>query len=189
MSAKGLSSRAIIGRFYQRLEQNPGLEWVNALSNYFSSDQESETYKWLGQVPVMREWIGGRQAKGFRENGITIENKHFEATLELLVRELRRDKTGQVMVRVDELADRTNAHWAKLLSELIINAEIQICYDGQYFFDTDHTEGDSGAQSNKLSIDISGSANGSPWLHHRSIGGRAAAFHPASDSAALLAEG
>jgi phage major head subunit gpT-like protein len=122
MSAKGLSSRAIIGRFYQRLEQNPGLEWVAALSNYFTSDQESETYKWLGQVPVMREWIGGRQAKGFRENGITIENKHFEATLEVLVRELRRDKTGQVMVRVDELADRTNAHWAKLLSELIINA-------------------------------------------------------------------
>jgi len=156
MSAKGLSSRAIIGRFYQRLEQNPGLEWVAALSNYFTSDQESETYKWLGQIPVMREWIGGRQAKGFRENGITIENKHFEATLEVLVRELRRDKTGQVMVRVDELADRTNAHWAKLLSELIINAESQICYDGQYFFDTDHAEGDSGSQSNKLSIDISG---------------------------------
>lgn len=30
-----------------------------------------------------------------------------------------------------------------------------MCYDGQYFFDTDHAEGTSGAQSNKLSIDIS----------------------------------
>lgn len=155
MGATTLSSRAIIGRYYQRLEQNPGLQWVGAVSNYFTSDQESETYKWLGQVPVMREWIGGRNAKGFRENGITIENKHFEATLEVLVRELKRDKTGQVMVRVDELADRTNAHWAKLLSELIENAESTVCYDGQYFFDTDHAEGDSGSQSNKLSIDIS----------------------------------
>lgn len=155
MGATTLSSRAIIGRYYQRLEQNPGLQWVGAVSNYFTSDQESETYKWLGQVPVMREWIGGRNAKGFRENGITIENKHFEATLEVLVRELKRDKTGQVMVRVDELADRTNAHWAKLLSELIENAESTVCYDGQYFFDTDHAEGNSGSQSNKLSIDIS----------------------------------
>lgn len=102
MSAKGLSSRAIIGRFYQRLEQNPGLEWVAALSNYFTSDQESETYKWLGQVPVMREWIGGRQAKGFRENGITIENKHFEATLEVLVRELRRDKARMYLGFINE---------------------------------------------------------------------------------------
>ncbi len=155
MGASTLSSRAIIGRYYQRLEQNPGLQWVAAISNYFTSDQESETYKWLGQVPVMREWIGGRNAKGFRENGITIENKHFEATLEVLVRELKRDKTGQVMVRVDELADRTNAHWAKLLSTLIENGESTVCYDGQYFFDTDHAEGDSGAQSNKLQIDIS----------------------------------
>lgn len=155
MGASTLSSRAIIGRYYQRLEQNPGLQWVGAISNYFTSDQESETYKWLGQVPVMREWIGGRNAKGFRENGITIENKHFEATLELLVRELKRDKTGQVMVRVDELADRTNAHWAKLLSTLIENGESTVCYDGEYFFDTNHSEGDSGAQSNKLQIDIS----------------------------------
>lgn len=156
MGASTLSSRAIIGRYYQRLEQNPGLDWINAATNYFTSDQESETYRWLGQVPAMREWIGGRQAKGFRENGITIENKHFEATLELLVRELKRDKTGQVMVRVDELADRTNAHWAKLLSDLIANGESRVCYDGQYFFDTDHAEGDSGSQSNSLSIDISG---------------------------------
>ena len=155
MGASTLSSRAIIGRYYQRLEQNPGLQWVAAISNYFTSDQESETYKWLGQVPVMREWIGGRNAKGFRENGITIENKHFEATLELLVRELKRDKTGQVMVRVDELADRTNAHWAKLLSTLIENGESTVCYDGEYFFDTNHSEGDSGSQSNKLQIDIS----------------------------------
>jgi hypothetical protein len=104
----------------------------------------------------MREWIGGRQAKGFRENGITIENRHFEATLELLTRELRLDKTGQVMVRVNELADRTNGHWAKLVSDLVVNAESRVAYDGQYFFDTDHSEGKSGSQSNSLSVDISG---------------------------------
>lgn len=100
MGASTLSSRAIIGRYYQRLEQNPGLQWVTSVSNYFTSDQESETYKWLGQVPAMREWIGGRHAKGFLENGVTIQNKHFEATLEVLVREMQRDKTGQIMVRV-----------------------------------------------------------------------------------------
>jgi phage major head subunit gpT-like protein len=155
MGASTLSSRAIIGAYYARLEQNPGMGWVDAISNYFTSDQDSETYPWLGQSPVMREWIGGRHAKGLRENGITIENKHFEATLEILVKDMRRDKTSQVMTRVHELADRTNAHWAKLLSELIANAATLSCYDGQYFFDTDHAEGDSGTQSNKISVDIS----------------------------------
>ena len=96
MSASALSSRAIIGSFYRRLKQNSGLKWVEAISNYFQSDQDSETYNWLGQVPVMREWAGGRQAKGFTTNGLTIENKHFEATLEVPVKDLRRDKTASV---------------------------------------------------------------------------------------------
>ena len=155
MSAKGLSSRAIIGSFYRRLSILEGSSWIGAISMMFNSDQESEEYKWLGQVPAMREWVGGRQAKGFRENGITIENKHYEATLEVLLREVRRDKTGQLMVRVNELARRTNTHWASLLSTLIINGESTVCYDGQFFFDTDHSEGDSGTQSNDIQVDIS----------------------------------
>lgn len=155
MSAKGLSSRAIIGEFYRRLEQDAGQSWITAVSMLFQSDQESETYKWLGQSPVMREWIGGRQAKGFRENGITIANKHFEATLEVLISELRRDKTGQLRVRIQELAERTNSHWASLLSTLIQNGTSAICYDGQYFYDTDHSEGKSGTQSNLITVDIS----------------------------------
>jgi phage major head subunit gpT-like protein len=154
MGASSLSSRAIIGEFYNTLQQELGASWIAAVSNYFDSDQESETYKWLGMAPAMREWIGGRQAKGFRENGLTIVNKKFEATLEVLVDEIRRDKTGQVMVRVREMAERTNSHWAKLLSTLIVNAESSVCYDGQYFFDTDHAEGDSGPQDNDLSVDV-----------------------------------
>lgn len=150
MSASALSSRAIIGSFYRRLKQNSGLKWVEAISNYFQSDQDSETYNWLGQVPVMREWAGGRQAKGFTTNGLTIENKHFEATLEVPVKDLRRDKTGQTRIRINELADRTNSHWAQLLSKLIVSGESTVCYDGQYFFDTDHEEGKSGQQSNKI---------------------------------------
>ncbi len=155
MGASTLSSRAIIGEFYKTLEQNIGASWVPLISNYFPSDQDSESYPWLGMVPQMREWVGGRNAKGFRENGITIENKHFESTIEVLVKELRRDKTGQVMTRIRELAQRTNAHWASLLSTLIVNGASTDCYDGQYFFDTDHSEGDSGTQSNDISVDIS----------------------------------
>lgn len=154
MSLNELSSRAIVGLYYKRLEQKTGMDWIEAISNYFTSDQESETYKWLGQSPVMREWVGGRQAKGFLTNGLTIENKHFEGTLEIAVKDLRRDKTGQIKVRINEFADRTNAHWAQILSKLINNAESTVCYDGQYFFDTDHSEGKSGAQSNKIQVDL-----------------------------------
>lgn len=155
MGASGLSSRAIIGEFYKTLNQDDGAAWVGAIAMLFTSDQDSETYKWLGQSPAMREWVGGRNAKGFRENGLTITNKHYETTLEVLVKELRRDKTGQIMVRIQEMAKRTNSHWASLLSTLLLNGPSTVCYDGKYFFDTDHSEGDSGTQSNDISVDIS----------------------------------
>ena len=153
MSAKGLGSRAIIGYIMDALDQ-PQNTWVDAVSNLFTSDQESETYKWLGTSPIMREWIGGRQAKGFRENGFTIKNKTFEATLEVMLDEIRRDKTGQVMARIRQMAERAQDHDAKLLSALIVGGEAALCYDGQFFFDTDHVEGDSGTQSNDLTLDI-----------------------------------
>ena len=154
MSAQALGSRAIIGEFFARLEQNLGASWVPLISNLFESDQASESYKWLGQSPVMREWLGGRDPKGFTMNGIDIANKHYEATMEVLVDEIRRDKTGQVMIRVQEMAERTNAHWAKLLSTLIIAGEATNSYDGQYFFDTDHVEGASGTNDNDIANDI-----------------------------------
>ena len=155
MGAQTLSSRAIIGEFYRALEQEDGSGMLSAISMLFTSDQDGEDYKWLGQAPQMQEWIGGRNAKGFRENGLRIDNKHFESTIEVLVRDLRRDKTGQVMLRIQELAARTSSHWLSLISALLVNGESNVCYDGQYFFDTDHSEGDSGVQSNDISVDIS----------------------------------
>lgn len=150
-----ITSRAVIGMYYEALQANSGAAWIDGVSNYFTSDQASEQYAWLDQVPALREWVGGRHARGFLENGISIENKHFESTIEIALRDLRRDKTSQIQARINELAERGNTHWASLLSTLIVNGETAVCYDGQYFFDTDHAEGSSGAQSNDITTDIS----------------------------------
>ena len=169
MGTYKLSSRAIIGTFFNRLQQNIGTEWVPRIGMEFTSNQPSEEYAWLGMSPAMREWIGGRQAKGLNESSVIIKNKKFEATIEVLVDELRRDKTGQILIRVQEIADRYNAHWAKLLSALIIAGEAAtagLCYDGQYFFDTDHSELSSGTQSNDISVDISALPTGDTTGSH-----------------------
>ena len=155
MGLNYLTQREVIGTYFHALQQSDGAAWVNRISNYFPSDQRSERYAWLGQSPMMREWIGGRNAKGLTEKNFTIVNKHYEATLEIHKNDLRRDKSTQAMIRVNELAKRSNSHWASLLSTLIQAGAASYCYDGQYFFDTDHSEGSSGSQSNSISVDIS----------------------------------
>lgn len=166
MSALGLTSRAILGELYFRLNTGPD-SWVNTLAYPIVSDQASEEHRWLGMVPQLREWVGGRVPHGLREQGFTIVNKDYEATIEVLTSELRRDKTGQVMRRIADLALRARSHKAKLLSTLMLNGPSTVCYDGEYFFDTDHAEGDSGTQDNDISIDISAlpaAVEGSPTV-------------------------
>ena len=151
-----LSSRAIIGMYYAQLETTTGAAWIDKVSNLFQSDQSSETYNFLGQSPAMREWLGGRQAKALAGQGVTIINKHYEATLAVATKDMRRDKTSQIEARIGEFVDQDMRHWGSLLTDFIIAAPSTTCYDGQYFFDTDHTEGENTtSQSNDLSIDIS----------------------------------
>lgn len=155
MDQTHLSSRAIVGIYYAAMEADAGTNWLDAISNSFGSDQASEQYVFLGQSPAFREWVGGRQAKGFSGNGITIFNKHYESTIEVRKVDARRDKTGQITARMGEWGLRGQTHWASLVSALIVAGAATACYDGQNFYSTTHSEGASGVQSNKINCDIS----------------------------------
>lgn len=155
MSVQRVGVAGVRGEFFLRLAAATLQSWINGSTMLFGSDSAVETYPWLGQSPAMREMIGGKIAKGIQDQQITIANKEFEATLELADRDFRRDKTGQVVIRISELAGRTVSHWSKLLSDLIETGEAALAYDGQFFFDTDHSEGDSGTQDNDITTDIS----------------------------------
>jgi phage major head subunit gpT-like protein len=98
--------------------------------------QETETYKWLGMVPKFREWLGGRNAGHPKVETYSIRNRLWEQTLEFSVDDLRRDKTGQIMIRIGELAQSGAAFWEDLLIALI-NAN-STCYDGLSLFSTAH---------------------------------------------------
>ena len=150
-----ITSRAVKGEMTRALAAGMPPAWVPDVANMFTSDQASETYPWLSATPAMREWVGGRNPKAFTENPIEITNKHFEDTLVVQKKDLRRDKFGALKARIAELSRRAMTHPASLISTLILNGASTVCYDGQYFFDTDHSEGDSGTQSNDLTIDIS----------------------------------
>lgn len=149
-----LSSRVLIGMFWQAFhamsaDQN---SLLNRIAFPASSENATEKYGWLGHVPKMTEWIGQRQVAKLLASDYEIKNKHFEASLEFLVKDLRRDKTGQIRARIGDLAKTANEHMYELVVALMNGGASTACYDGQYFYDTDHVEGDSGTQSNDLAL-------------------------------------
>ena len=143
-----ITEKGLIGMFRQELEPIIGEGWASQIGMPSKSDQETETYRWLGMTPALREWVGGRQAKGMRVESYQITNKIFEATLDIPIDDLRRDKIDAIRPRLGDLAVRAKEHWEKLLTELIIANGL--CYDGQNFFDTDHVSGSSGTLQNDL---------------------------------------
>jgi len=141
--------------FYERLSQDVG-SWIDQIATpVLDSDQDSEDYAWLGMVPQMSEKKGQKQYSQIRETDWQVDNVEYQGGIAFPKKHILYDKTGQVQVRVNELADRSQAHWLSLIAPLIVAGESTACYDGQYFFDTDHTEGDSGTQDNDIEVDIS----------------------------------
>jgi phage major head subunit gpT-like protein len=150
MGMADLGSRGIIGRIFLALEETQPPEWVNAIGMSVTSDQDSETYRWLAALPAMREWLGGRNVNRLEVHEQIIRNKRWEASLQMSREELRRDKTDQIQLRINELAARASQHWAKLLTDLVEAGATTASYDGANFFSNAHIEGEYGSQDNLL---------------------------------------
>ena len=155
-----LSSRAIQGMFWEEIGKLDADQssLLNRIAFAAQSDQAAEQYGWLGQVPKMKEWIGERQLAKLAASDYTIKNKHFEASLNIAVKDLRRDKTGQIRSRIADLATSASMHMYELIIDLMKAGAATACYDGQFFYDTDHAEGESGTQDNDLALTTVSSA-------------------------------
>ena len=149
----GLLTKGLRSEFFQRFEATP--TYYQDLATRIPSNADTETYRWLGTVPRMREWGTGRLAKGLRTESYSVENLKYEATIEVDRDEIADDQTGQIRIRVAELAQRAATHKDYLISQLLINGETDgyNSYDGVSFFNDAHVSGASGSQSNKLSYD------------------------------------
>ncbi len=150
----GLLTRGLRSEFFHRFEATP--VYYRDLSTRIASNSDSETYRWLGTVPQMREWGTGRLARGLRTESYSVENLKYEATIEVDRDEIADDQTGQIRLRIGELAQRAATHKDYLLAQLLANGESAgfLGYDGVPFFSASHVSGTSGTQDNTLNHDV-----------------------------------
>lgn len=154
----GLLTKGLRSEFFQRFEAT--LTHFAELSTRVDSTASREDYKWLGSLPMMREFGNGRLAKGLRTESYSIENLKYEATLEVDRDEISDDQTGQIRVRVNELAQRAATHKDFMIGQLLANGATAgyVGYDGVTFFNDAHVSGDSGNQDNDLTFNAAAPA-------------------------------
>ncbi|MGB7480148.1 MAG: Mu-like prophage major head subunit gpT family protein [Burkholderiaceae bacterium] len=125
------------------------------------STTSQEVYAWLGQTTRFREWIGDRVIQNLKTHDFTIKNKPWENTVGVPREAIEDDTYGLYKPMIAQLGLDARQHPDELVFNLLANGFTQICYDGQYFFDTDHpvvqADGSIGSVSNF------GGGSGAAW--------------------------
>lgn len=102
------------------------------------SNSLEEAVAIIGQSPKMREWIGERVVQNFSASVFSIKNKDWEMTVEVDRNDIEDDRLGIYRPQIADMGKSAAFLWDDLVIDLLLKGHQTICYDGQYFFDTDH---------------------------------------------------
>lgn len=105
------------------------------------SETGEESYKWLGRIPRMREWIGDREIQNLTGSDYTIKNKDFELTIGVDRNDIEDDKIGVYTPVIQDMAQSTATFPDDLVFGLLKEGFTNKCYDGQPFFSDSHKVG------------------------------------------------
>lgn len=105
-----------------------------------TSSSAQETYGWMGSFPQLREWVGSRVIKSLQSHTFLIKNRKFESTVSVPRDAISDDKLGIFKPAFSEMGHQTRLHPEELIFGLLASGFQAKCYDGQYFFDTDHPQ-------------------------------------------------
>jgi phage major head subunit gpT-like protein len=116
---------------------NRTVNWPSVATRIPSST-EMNTYGWLGEIPGFREWIGPRVFHNLASRSYSIINKDWEDGFTVSRNKVEDDQFGIYSQQSNLLGDAAKGLWDQLVFDTLQAGASTVCYDGQFFFDTDH---------------------------------------------------
>lgn len=144
-----------------------GIELAPATWKSWASEMPSATktekYPFANLFPRFREWVGDRISKSLTANDYSLTNKRWEATVEVPREDIEDDRIGLWSSAMQDLGAAAQLLPEDALVDALIAGGSSLCYDGQYFFDTDHPvdpyDASKGVQANLLTSTALSEAN------------------------------
>lgn len=119
------------------------------------SGTSQNDYAWLSRFPKMRKWIGDKVIRALEAFKYTVVNDDFEATVEVDRNDIEDDTLGIYKPQAQMAGWSARQLPDEIVADLKNGAFANLCYDGQYFYDTDH-EVAGASVSNKSTAALSG---------------------------------
>ncbi|AKO97613.1 MULTISPECIES: Mu-like prophage major head subunit gpT family protein [Marinovum] len=132
------------------------------VSTEVKSTQKEQKYGWLGKIPNVREWIGARAVQNLEQHDYAIKEKPWELTIGVDRDDIETDNLGIYGPMFTEMGMSTGSKWDQLVFALLKTGFTTECYDGQFFFDTDHpVKNEAGEETSVANTD---GGSGTPWF-------------------------
>lgn len=112
--------------------------WSSSVATEMPSKTKQNTYAWLARLPRLREWLGERLVHSLSTHDYTVVNRKFEDTYGIPTTAIDDDEYGLYSPAMAMLGEQSKKWQDDLVVDALANGESRLCYDGQYFFDTDH---------------------------------------------------
>ena len=148
------------GEYQNAFDAVPKLK--DRVAKTIRSTTAMNTYGWLKSLTGMREWLGSRVVDNLSEASYTILNRSFEKTVGVIRDNIEDDNLGMYSDGFTMMGDGAGRLPEELVWGLLKAGFATNCWDGQFFFDTDHpvmlSDGTMGTYAN-----TDGGA-GQPWF-------------------------
>ena len=125
--------------------------WQNTLARRIPSSTDRENIVIGGAVPTVQERNGINRRDQSVDRLWTIHNVTYDALHDMPREAYVDDQIGRVAELARLLGVRIASHPARLISELVADGEVGLCYDGLPFYSDNHTHAGEAVQSNLVS--------------------------------------
>ncbi|WP_126456725.1 Mu-like prophage major head subunit gpT family protein [Sulfuriflexus mobilis] len=122
--------------FHNAFEAAPST-WEKIAMKVPSTGAQND-YSWLSNFPKMQRWIDEKAIKALKAFKYVITNDDFETTVEVDRNHIEDDNIGIYGPQAQGAGFASKQFPDELVYEAVNAAFATPCYDGQFFFDTDH---------------------------------------------------
>jgi phage major head subunit gpT-like protein len=155
------------GDFNLQLKSLEAKSFHKVAATLITSNSRSNTYGWIGNFPKLREWVGDRVFEDIKKSSYVIDNKKYEATLNVERVDIEDDNLGMCAVMAKSMADEYDAFLNRNLAALLKEGFSTACFDGKNLFD-EHKVFEK-ADGTGEALDVSNvfgkpESKGAPWF-------------------------
>jgi phage major head subunit gpT-like protein len=130
-----------------------------------SSTTASEQYNWVAGIAEIRKWVGERAVKMLSGHKYSIQNEDYELTVGIGRNDLEDGAISGAIIGAKMSGAKAPRHHDREAFGLLRDGIINLCYDGQPFFDTEHPVGDGAEAPAELVSNLDASGGGSAFWY------------------------